>query len=141
MSDSALHARATLDDLAKRRRHVTDAIVTLAAFYGLEAGQWLDGQPATSAPPAPVAKTKPPRDTTPVKAKGAKREPRPTRASSIAESILTTLKEQNRPMSPGELATATNSSVANLRYHVQALADAGKVRATGTTSTRRIALA
>lgn len=124
------HARATLDDLASRRRIVTDAIRTLAAFYGLPAAEWLtDTAPAAAAAPepsaAPAAATSRTR-----KPKGAKREPRPTEAPpETATQLLAALK--NNARTPAAMSKATGLPLWTVKNQLRAMLKRGLVKRTG----------
>lgn len=75
--------------------------------------------------------------------KRMKSEPgRPTKAPKEPQQrILAALKQRGGPISPGELAAALDLSGPLLRYQLRPLVKAGQVTLTGTTSSRRIALA
>lgn len=123
-------ARATLADLAERRRHVTATIIQLATFYGLDATEYL-----SDATTSLVRETKPAARAT----KRGKRE-RPTRASSeVQDAILAALKEHG-PMSPKQVAKCLGKTTEGIKYQLMRLIRSGRVVGRGATAQRILSL-
>lgn len=144
---SAPDPRAILDEIAKRMHAARLTIIGLADIYGLDPAPWLNGQQAT-APIAdsrqPIADSREPAAPTAPTRRGKKAKPRESRPtnglSEIQKQILAALKEAGDPVRPGEVAKALKMDVQNLRYHTATLIKDGVIKATGTTSTRRLSL-
>jgi hypothetical protein len=137
-----------LEELAKKRTEITSAIVTLASVCGVDARLYLVDQAlethVTGPPFVPVfhlpTQEPPPRPQQPASptTKGTGRAH--TVSSSRADAILAALARHGA-MSPGELAKAMDLTVSGVSYHVTKLIEQKQVKATGTSSDRRISLA
>lgn len=142
------HILTTLDDLAKRRRHCTMTIVSLCAFYQVDPAPYLDAAVAVATPVPGTADER-----RKIERRAKTKTPRPRRPASHAtngtgrahkvstgDRILAALAKHGA-MSPRELATQVDMSVAGLSYQLKKLEAAKQVALTGTTADRRVSLA
>lgn len=139
----------TLEDLAGKRRKLTDVIVNLAAVAGVDAAAYLDT-------PAAVTDADVDRVTRGLKVHAQEKPPRPQLPASrttngagrahkvegeLPAEILLALQKHGEPMQPKDLAKAMKKSWSTLAYHIKKLEKAKQIVLSGSTFDRRVALA